>query len=63
MCVDLAFAFDMLATMRTGFFDHNNVLQMSSRKIIVHYVKGWFTVDLLSTIPFDRFVEASGKSG
>ena len=38
---------------RTAYFDANNELVTSRLTIARSYVTGWFTIDLLSVLPFE----------
>jgi hypothetical protein len=43
----------MLVNFRTGYFDLLGNLVVSNKPCVLRYLKGWFIVDLLSTIPVD----------
>lgn len=53
LVTDLAFAVDILLSFRTAY-TNGHVLITSPSLMAMHYLKGWFFMDLLSTIPFDR---------
>ena len=52
---DSLFLIDMVLTFNTGYFeDLAQEVYIDDRAMIAkHYLKTWFTVDILSTIPFD----------
>merc|ERR1711865_660450 len=62
--MDLVFLMDMVLSFRTAFFNERCELVYTIKAIKWQYLKGWFTIDLLSTFPFDRcaalFTKASG---
>ena len=50
--VDVIFICDMLITFQTAIQD--GTLLITDRKIVaIHYIKTWFLIDLLSSVPFD----------
>eukprot|EP00500_Bicosoecida_sp_ms1_P000160 CAMPEP_0203810142 /NCGR_PEP_ID=MMETSP0115-20131106/2759_1 /ASSEMBLY_ACC=CAM_ASM_000227 /TAXON_ID=33651 /ORGANISM="Bicosoecid sp, Strain ms1" /LENGTH=1752 /DNA_ID=CAMNT_0050718925 /DNA_START=358 /DNA_END=5612 /DNA_ORIENTATION=- len=56
--VDVFFFIDMVVNFRTAFKEgYEDKWHYASRDIAVHYLKHWFTVDLLSTVPIDSIVE------
>jgi CRP-like cAMP-binding protein len=63
--LDVWFLFDILLNFKTGYIK-NGTAVMHQRKIINHYLMGWFLIDLLGTIPFKYVIGAesatSGKS-
>lgn len=50
---DVTFAFDIILNFRMAY-TNGHVLVTSPGLMASHYLKGWFTIDLLSTVPFDR---------
>lgn len=50
---DVAFTFDIILNFRMAY-TNGHVLVTSPTLMASHYLQGWFTVDLLSTVPFDR---------
>jgi len=52
---DSLFLIDIILNFRTAYFD-DGVLIVSLKKIGKKYLKGWFFIDLLSTIPLDYIV-------
>ncbi|GBG25384.1 Potassium voltage-gated channel subfamily H member 6 [Hondaea fermentalgiana] len=55
--VDGMFGFDIILSFFTAYW-HNDELETSRRRIVVHYLRGWFLIDLASTLPFDHIVAA-----
>ncbi|GMH84089.1 hypothetical protein TL16_g09811 [Triparma laevis f. inornata] len=53
---DFFFLLDIFINFRTCFLDDHQVLHTASTIISEHYLRGWFTVDFLSTIPLDRLM-------
>lgn len=51
--IDLLFMLDIAKNFRTGVINENDVIVMDVRLIRNHYLKRWFTIDLLSSFPLD----------
>ena len=52
--IDCVFFLDMCLSFNTAFFDNGLEMYIYSRKLIaLNYMKFWFWIDLVSTIPFD----------
>ena len=51
------FGVDMLAKARSTYPDHGYTVA-DGRRVLVRYLRGWFVIDLVSTVPFDRLAEA-----
>ena len=62
--LDFVFLFDIIASFNTAYYASEEEAYVIIRpKIAVHYLKTWFWVDFLSTVPFDLIVTAaSGNS-
>lgn len=52
---DITFAIDILLNFRMAYAK-NRVMVTTPALIASNYLRGWFTIDLLSTVPFDRLV-------
>eukprot|EP00930_Biecheleria_cincta_P024749 TRINITY_DN17680_c0_g1_i2.p1 TRINITY_DN17680_c0_g1~~TRINITY_DN17680_c0_g1_i2.p1 ORF type:complete len:682 (-),score=93.02 TRINITY_DN17680_c0_g1_i2:151-2196(-) len=71
LVIDFVFIVDMILQFFTMYPAATSIggarrLERNHRKIILHYVKGWFIVDLLSVIPFDMvnlFLPRDGEVG
>lgn len=50
--IDLCFAIDMILTFFTAY-EVDGVMVVYHGKIAKNYIKSWFTVDIMSTFPFD----------
>ena len=59
--IDFCFFVDIILTFMTAFERKNNVIETRHRQIALQYFKGWFWIDLLSTIPF-QLVEVALKN-
>jgi len=57
---DSFFAIDMILSFRTGLLQEgaDNEVVIDAKKIRKTYLKKWFWLDLISTIPFDVFIGA-----
>lgn len=51
--VDIMFVFDILINFRTTYVNSNDEVVSNPKKIAMHYLKGWFVIDLVAAIPFD----------
>lgn len=51
--MDMIFIVDVFLNFRTGFIDDQNLVVMDSKRISRAYLRGWFTLDVASGIPFD----------
>jgi len=60
--VDIFFGLDILVTFRTGYLDQDGKMEWDPWKISSHYLKGWFIIDFLSTVPIDRLAALSANS-
>lgn len=54
--VDVMFIVDIFINFRTTFVDVNEEVVSDPCRIAVHYVKGWFLIDLLAAIPFELLI-------
>ena len=65
--VDVMFTIDIIVNFRTAYLNEDGEIIWDLPNIRSRYLKGWFTVDLLSTIPFDKvivpFISNDGASG
>ncbi|GLH12707.1 Uncharacterized protein GBIM_17413, partial [Gryllus bimaculatus] len=53
LIVDVTFIIDILINFRTTYVNANDEVVSHPGKIAVHYLKGWFVIDLVAAIPFD----------
>lgn len=56
--VDSWFWLDMALNFITAFYDNGKVVVVPGQ-IILHYLRGWFFVDLFGTLPFESFSTSS----
>ncbi|XP_015185521.1 PREDICTED: potassium voltage-gated channel subfamily H member 2 isoform X2 [Polistes dominula] len=57
--VDVTFIVDIIINFRTTFVNNNDEVVSHPVKIAVHYLKGWFIIDLVAAIPFDLLLVGS----
>lgn len=58
VCVDLCFAADIAINFRTAFYEDGGMVLVTVPSLIArHYLRTWFTIDVLSTLPIDWIVE------
>ncbi|CAB1312113.1 unnamed protein product [Coregonus sp. 'balchen'] len=60
LMVDVLFIVDIGINFRTTFVNPNDEVVTQPGKIAVHYLKGWFAIDLVAAIPFDLLIFRSG---
>ena len=66
--IDVMFLTDIVANFVTGYLDEMDLLVTDKRLIARNNVRGWFFIDLVSTVPIDLVAEAfmgssSGAAG
>ena len=55
--IDCVFMLDILFSFRTSYFDElNDCVETVPHEIRNHYIRTWFFIDLVSTLPFDIIV-------
>ncbi|XP_054715390.1 potassium voltage-gated channel subfamily H member 7-like [Uloborus diversus] len=53
LVVDVMFIIDILINFRTTYVNSNDEVVSHPGKIAVHYLRGWFIIDVVAAIPFD----------
>lgn len=53
LIVDVMFIIDILINFRTTYVNSNDEVVSHPGKIAVHYLRGWFVIDMVAAIPFD----------
>lgn len=53
IAVDVTFVIDILINFRTTFVNGQDEVVSHPGRIAVHYLSGWFLIDLVAAIPFD----------
>ncbi|XP_075985214.1 potassium voltage-gated channel unc-103-like isoform X5 [Anticarsia gemmatalis] len=53
MIVDVTFIIDILINFRTTYVNAADEVESDPAKIAMHYLRGWFLIDLVAAIPFD----------
>lgn len=51
--VDVTFIIDILINFRTTYVNAADEVESDPAKIALHYLRGWFLIDLVAAIPFD----------
>lgn len=51
--VDVTFVIDILINFRTTFVNGQDEVVSHPGRIAVHYLSGWFLIDLVAAVPFD----------
>lgn len=57
--MDVTFIVDILINFRTTYVNSNDEVVSHPGKIAVHYLRGWFLIDLVAAIPFDLLLFGS----
>ncbi|XP_073722761.1 voltage-gated inwardly rectifying potassium channel KCNH6 [Misgurnus anguillicaudatus] len=59
--VDVLFIIDIVINFRTTYVNHNDEVVTQPKRIAVHYLKGWFLIDIVAAVPFDLLIFGSGS--
>lgn len=59
--VDVLFMVDIVISFRTTYVNHNDEVVTHPKRIAVHYIKGWFLIDMVAALPFDLLIFKSGS--
>ncbi|KAI7796811.1 putative potassium voltage-gated channel subfamily H member 2-like [Triplophysa rosa] len=59
--VDVLFIIDILINFRTTYVNRNDEVVTHPKRIAVHYIKGWFLIDMVAAVPFDMLIFRSGS--
>ncbi|XP_077556115.1 potassium voltage-gated channel seizure isoform X4 [Haemaphysalis longicornis] len=59
LIVDIFFMIDILINFRTTYVNSNDEVVSHPGKIAVHYLRGWFIIDVVAAIPFDLLLFGS----
>ncbi|XP_050981056.1 potassium voltage-gated channel subfamily H member 6 [Labeo rohita] len=59
--VDVLFILDIVITFRTTYVNRNDEVVTHPKLIAIHYIKGWFLIDMVAAIPFDLLIFRSGS--
>ena len=51
--IDFAFVCDLLVNVFSAYLDDEGKLITNNKKIVLHYAKGWFIIDLIASFPFN----------
>ena len=63
VAVDFAFCFDVLLTFRTSYVvGATGVEEMAPRRIVSHYLRGWFLIDAVSSVPVELLFASGGEA-
>ena len=62
-CIDCLFLLDIFASFRTATLDENGAYNTVPATICREYLRGWFLVDFLTTVPVDKIYEAFKGGG
>ncbi|KAG1696183.1 hypothetical protein DVH05_018716 [Phytophthora capsici] len=57
MIIDSFFLMDILVNFRTAYFDEERKLIYDPHALFWKYAKGWFLLDLISTVPIDELFQ------
>jgi Ion transport protein. len=57
--VDVTFIVDIAINFRTTYVNANDEVVSNPGLIALHYLRGWFIIDLVAAIPFDLLIFGS----
>ena len=60
---DVGFLIDIVVNFRTAYMDHNGVIETRPAQIASQYLRTWFLIDFVSTIPIDYIIEKAHGGG
>jgi len=55
------FIIDIVINFRTTFVNQQDEVVSHPGKIALHYLRGWFVIDMVAAIPFDLIFMAKNK--
>ena len=55
--IDLTFFIDMIVIFNTAIYDEEGIIIDKRGNLACNYLKGWFTIDLVSIFPFEIVME------
>ncbi|TSL75240.1 Potassium voltage-gated channel subfamily H member 6 [Bagarius yarrelli] len=59
--VDVLFLVDILISFRTTYVNQNDEVVTHPKSIAIHYIKGWFLIDMVAALPYDMLIFKSGS--
>ena len=59
--VDVFFICDLMLNFRTAYVNFDGTLEIEPLKVRWHYIRSWFLIDLVASIPFEKI--AGGAQG
>ncbi|KAF5405863.1 Potassium voltage gated channel subfamily H [Paragonimus heterotremus] len=59
--VELVFIVDIVINFATTFVSKSGQIVYHTREIAVHYLKGWFFLDLIAAVPFDMILAVHNR--
>lgn len=60
--IDLLFLFDIIVNFNAATYDDDFELISDRKTIMKNYFFGWFTIDLLSILPFELMISSKGEA-
>lgn len=60
--IDFLFIVDLMLNFRTGFERDTGEEEMRPAEIRMHYLRGWFGIDLVSSIPVELMFQSGGEA-
>ncbi|KAG0721759.1 Potassium voltage-gated channel subfamily H member 6 [Chionoecetes opilio] len=62
LIVDIMFMVDIVINFRTTYVNHNDEVVSHPAKIALHYLRGWFLIDVVAAIPFDLLLVTDSET-
>ncbi|KAF2363751.1 Ion transport domain [Trinorchestia longiramus] len=61
LLVDIMFMVDIAINFRTTYVNQQDEVVSDPLKIALHYLRGWFVIDMVAAIPFDLLIVADNE--
>jgi hypothetical protein len=58
VCIDIIFGIDLVMAFRTAYFTDQRQLIYDGQSVAKHYIKSWFFIDFVTTVPIDRIAKS-----
>jgi hypothetical protein len=59
LAINLLFFFDILVIFNSAYYDNDVDIIDNRKEIAKNYIQGWFVIDVLAIVPFDKMINAN----
>lgn len=59
---DIIFGIDIIANFRTTYITKDGVYELDEKKVALKYLKSWFFIDFIASIPLGRIIGSIGEA-